>query len=217
MEKVRIAACLFTGLALWAVTVALPVFAAPPPFIALNVAGTMLVAYGLGPLAGALFGAFTHVALNSVGMGSGIIGFVALTRCVEGCIPALLDRPFRAVSLAWLSPFAGALALAALVKPLGTALSWLLSPYAGDSAFWSWFGEDMRFFMTHGLRSALAAYVFSCLVGWAGAGLLGRVFTPKNQSTFERLSPACPAEVDSPNDFEAGNSTRRQSMHTFLP
>lgn len=170
MKKIRIASYLAVGLTFCVATVVMPIFSAPPAFVALNIVGITLVSYGLGPVAGAAFGAFTHVALNSFGMGSGIIGFIVLTRLLEGFLPGAVDKMFtRREHGGWLSPLLGALLLTALIKPTSTSLAWLLSSYAADTPFLSYLSEEMQYFFNNRYKDTLAAYVFSCMVGWIAA------------------------------------------------
>ena len=179
LRSLRVACYLLVALLLCGITVAWPMFAAPLPFLAVNVAGTALVSYGLGPWAGGAFGAFTHAALNGPGMGSGIIGYVLLVRFAEGALPGALDRLLKHAGVFWnvLSPCVGALALTVSIKPLSTALAWLLSPYAGSEAFLPWFSADMRHYLESGLGNTGAAYALSCGLGWGAARALDRIFT----------------------------------------
>ena len=170
MKTRHVVCCLVAGFTLCAGTAILPLVSAPPAFLALNMAGIALVSYGVGPLAGGLFGAVTHLASNSFGMGSGVIGYILLTRLVEGVLPGAIDTFFRfRPRFAWFSPLVGAAALTLLIKPLSTILAWMCSPYAGNSPFFPWIVEDMHVFFTQALPGSLAAFTFSCLVGWAGA------------------------------------------------
>jgi hypothetical protein len=91
IKRRYILATLFISIVLSIATHIAPMFLGLPKWIYVNIAGTFLISYAFGSIAGVVYACLLNIVLNNIGMGSGVIIYVLLTQMVEAGLIGLLN------------------------------------------------------------------------------------------------------------------------------
>lgn len=148
------------SLSLTVATLVGPIFFSLPRFVNINISGTALFSMALGPLAGGLWAISFNFISSTVGMGSGIIGYLMASRAVEAVIIGWVARSGRS----WRVPLACAALLTAVQKPISLTLAYFFGAFTPSSGYWSFLLGEMDRYISDQIATSFLSYTFSCFL-----------------------------------------------------
>ena len=150
------------SLSLTVATLVGPIFFSLPRFVNINISGTALFSMALGPLAGGLWAISFNFISSTIGMGSGIIGYLMASRAIEAVIIGWVARSGRS----WRSPLACAALLTAVQKPISLTLAYFFGAFTPSSGYWSFLMGEMDRYLSDQIATSFLSYTFSCFLAY---------------------------------------------------
>lgn len=150
-----------------------------PRWIYINISGTFLVAYAFGPIAGMSYAGLLNLALNSIGMGSGVIIHVLLIQMFEAGLIGLLQmkRMQGAINILLIG-----LVLSIAVKPISIIFYSLF--HAETSGFISNLVKIYVEYMKTGFISNLIKYLISGIIAYTIYEGINRFILKRRKDTI---------------------------------
>lgn len=170
----------FISLSLSVLTHVTPIFLPLPKWILLNIAGTFLLSYALGPIYGALYAGALNIVISSMGMGSGVVIYVLLTQMIEAGLIGILKmkkikESFNVIMIGFI--------LSLFMKPIGIAL------YAIFNGEVAWFMDNIINTYTTYLKTdftmSLMTYLISAILGYSIYKVIDKLTRKEEEALFD--------------------------------